>query len=192
MCMTPHPSSLSPRVAPALLHQRGERAGRGASLTENDSSFVGGAVAAFFFALLCFAAEQLAAASDPVSPKLVSLRMAPETATLWGPQSAQRFLVLGKYSDGLERDITSSARFSTASTESIQVDASGRGFSSFGWRDGSESGDQRSLRRIQGRRPGISDRAQAEFRSGHRLNPDLAGLQRQQMPRRGRGQRRVQ
>src|SRR6266705_2681700 len=38
MGMPPHPSSLSPRVAPALLHRRGERAGRGASATANERS----------------------------------------------------------------------------------------------------------------------------------------------------------
>ena len=75
------------------------------------------AIAATVFALECLAAE---------GPKLLSIRLAPEQVTLWGPQSAQHFLVLGKYSDGLERDITASARFALESTELFRVDSSGR------------------------------------------------------------------
>src|SRR5690349_14741887 len=56
--------------------------------------------------------------------KLVSLRTAPEQATLYGPQSTQHVLVLGKYSDGLERDVTALATWSTGSA--VKVDSLGR------------------------------------------------------------------
>ncbi len=50
---------------------------------------------------------------DPEA-ELLSLRLVPEKITLWGHDASQRFLVLGRYSDGLERDITGKGRFSIA------------------------------------------------------------------------------
>ena len=44
------------------------------------------------------------------SGKLLSLRILPEEPTLWGASAAQRFVLLGLYADGLERDVTSEAR----------------------------------------------------------------------------------
>jgi hypothetical protein len=76
-----------------------------------------GALAAAVLAFKCLAAD---------NPKLLSLRLAPNEVTLWGPQSAQRFLVLGKYSDGLERDVTASARFTPASADLLHIDSTGR------------------------------------------------------------------
>src|SRR5688500_4342359 len=75
------------------------------------------AIVAAVFALQCVAAE---------NAKLLSLRLTPGEATLWGPQSAQQFLVLGKYSDGLERDVSASAQFRSDSSELVSVDSSGR------------------------------------------------------------------
>ena len=45
---------------------------------------------------------------------LVSVRLVPDTVTLWGFQGAQRVVVLGKYSDGLERDVTALSHFVVA------------------------------------------------------------------------------
>lgn len=45
---------------------------------------------------------------------LVSLRLLPDSATLWGARASQQFVLLGKYADGLERDLTSSASFSVS------------------------------------------------------------------------------
>lgn len=58
--------------------------------------------------------------------QLISLRLAPEKATLRGPHSVQRFIVLGKYSDGLERDVTSVARLTSGSASLLKVDSSGQ------------------------------------------------------------------
>lgn len=57
---------------------------------------------------------------------LLSLRLFPENATLWGARSGQRFLALGKYGDGLERDVTKSTRFSIVDPGVAEVAATGR------------------------------------------------------------------
>jgi len=51
--------------------------------------------------------EAATAAARNVS--LLSVRLIPEAVTLWGSGSVQRFVVLGRYSDGLERDVTASS-----------------------------------------------------------------------------------
>ena len=62
----------------------------------------------------------------PSHPTLLSLRLLPENPALWGVEASQRFLVLGKYSDGLERDLTTRSRFSIASPAIAKVDEEGR------------------------------------------------------------------
>ena len=57
---------------------------------------------------------------------LLSVRLVPQDATLWGAKASQHFLVLGKFADGLERDVTSQCRFSVSHPQLAQVDASGR------------------------------------------------------------------
>ena len=52
------------------------------------------------------------------SAKLLSLRLLPEDPTLWGASASQRFVLLGLYADGIERDVTSQAR-STISDDGI-------------------------------------------------------------------------
>jgi hypothetical protein len=44
--------------------------------------------------------------------ELLSLRFVPEEITIWGAEGSNRFLVLGKFADGLERDVTSECRIS--------------------------------------------------------------------------------
>ena len=51
------------------------------------------------------------------TPKLISIEIFPETATLRGLNTSQRFVVLGTFSDGLERDVTSVCRFEVANPE---------------------------------------------------------------------------
>ena len=58
--------------------------------------------------------------------KLRSLRLVPQDRTLWGAKASQRFLVIGKYSDGLERDVTAESRFSLSDSKVAKVDAEGR------------------------------------------------------------------
>ena len=42
----------------------------------------------------------------------LSVRIVPERVTLSGARAAQRFVVLGAFADGLERDVISQTRFS--------------------------------------------------------------------------------
>ena len=56
----------------------------------------------------------------------ISIRMVPERSALWGAQASQHFIVLGKYADGLERDITSSTHFSLSNAQTGEIDASGK------------------------------------------------------------------
>ena len=56
----------------------------------------------------------------------LSVRVEPRDVTLWGPRATQRFLVLGKFADGLERDLTSRSRFSVSESEVARVEATGR------------------------------------------------------------------
>ena len=56
----------------------------------------------------------------------LSVRVEPRDVTLWGPRATQRFLVLGKFADGLERDLTSGSRFSVSESEVARVEATGR------------------------------------------------------------------
>ena len=64
-------------------------------------------------------------ASDPAA-ELQSLRVVPQEITLWGKDASQRFLVLGGYSDGLERDVTGKSQLSVADTGLAAVDQQGR------------------------------------------------------------------
>ena len=50
-------------------------------------------------------------------PELISIRLAPQEITLWGPKASQRFLVLAHYTDGLERDVTPQSRLSLSNQE---------------------------------------------------------------------------
>ena len=59
-------------------------------------------------------------------PKLRSLQLLPQDRTLWGAKASQHFLVIGKYSDGLERDVTAESRFSLSDPKVAKVDAGGR------------------------------------------------------------------
>ena len=59
-------------------------------------------------------------------PHLLSVRLVPQDATLWGPEASQHFLVLGRFADGLERDVTLQSRFSVSHPQLAQVDASGQ------------------------------------------------------------------
>lgn len=59
-------------------------------------------------------------------PRLVSLRLIPETVKLWGATASQRFVVMGQYADGLERDVTSVAHMSISDNRKGKVDRSGK------------------------------------------------------------------
>ena len=59
-------------------------------------------------------------------PQLLSLRLVPEEVKLWGRKASQRFLVMGKHADGLERDVTRQSRFSISDPKIAKVDEQGR------------------------------------------------------------------
>ena len=60
------------------------------------------------------------------APELLSVRLVPEGVSLWGARAVQRFLVMGKYADGLERDVTRQSRFSISDDQIARVDEGGR------------------------------------------------------------------
>ena len=59
-------------------------------------------------------------------PKLLSVRLAPQDMTLWGAEASQRFLVVGKYADRLERDLTTQSQFSISPGNLARIEPSGR------------------------------------------------------------------
>jgi hypothetical protein len=56
----------------------------------------------------------------------VSVRVVPEQALLQGARAAQRFVVLGTFADGLERDLTDRSHFSLSDTQLAILDQAGR------------------------------------------------------------------
>lgn len=56
-----------------------------------------------------------------VAAKLLSVRLEPQDAILWGANSGQRFVVMGKYSDGLERDVTALSKLSVTPERVAQI-----------------------------------------------------------------------
>ena len=60
------------------------------------------------------------------SPALLSLRIVPEEIHLSGLNPSQQVLVLGRYSDGLERDLTGSAPLVLGSAEMAAIEDQGR------------------------------------------------------------------
>ena len=56
----------------------------------------------------------------------LSLRLIPSSVTLPTKAASQRFLVLGEYSDGLERDVTAECVFSVSDPAKGEIDDSGR------------------------------------------------------------------
>jgi hypothetical protein len=70
-----------------------------------------------------------ASASSPApqpAPAVVSLRLLPQQATLWGARAAQRFVVLGMGADGLERDVTGRSHFSISQPQLASIEERGR------------------------------------------------------------------
>lgn len=56
-------------------------------------------------------ASEVGGAALGTSPQLLSLSLVPSELQLQGADASQQFLVMGKFSDGLERDLTSQAEF---------------------------------------------------------------------------------
>src|SRR5262249_12477230 len=58
--------------------------------------------------------------------RLLSLRLVPEILSLSGASASQRILALGKFSDGIERDVTSKSHFSLSSPAIAKVEQNER------------------------------------------------------------------
>ena len=82
----------------------------------------------FGFALFSWAQQPEKEGSPrQIAAKLQSVRLLPqEEATLWGVGAKQRFVVLGRYDDGLERDLTRRSRFSISDSGVAEVNGEGR------------------------------------------------------------------
>jgi hypothetical protein len=59
-------------------------------------------------------------------PELVAVRLVPEAALLVGKGASQQFVVMGKFSNGRERDITGEARFSLSNPSVGAIQGEGR------------------------------------------------------------------
>lgn len=57
------------------------------------------------------------------SAELVSIELLPSSRTLSGADATQRLLVVGRYTDGRERDVTSSAHWSVSDPQILALDA---------------------------------------------------------------------
>ena len=55
--------------------------------------------------------------------ELVSIELLPSSRTLSGADATQRLLVVGRYTDGRERDVTSSAHWSVSDPQILELDA---------------------------------------------------------------------
>ena len=64
--------------------------------------------------------------AEDLEAGFLSLRLVPEEISLWGHDASQQVLVLGKYSDGLERDLTGRSRFSIADPDLAVVNQQAR------------------------------------------------------------------
>lgn len=65
-------------------------------------------------------------ASSQTTTEILSLRIAPENTILWGTKASQQFLAFGRYSDGLERDVTSEVQFSISQPQVAEIETGGK------------------------------------------------------------------
>lgn len=65
-------------------------------------------------------------AQQAPSPKTLSIRIVPENSTLSGAKATQRVLVLAKFSDGLERDVTVDSQLSVGDIRFAKLDGPGK------------------------------------------------------------------
>ena len=84
------------------------------------------ALAASCFPAAFVQAAEVEATARGASPQLSSLRLAPSEVRLQGADASQQFLVMGTFSDGLERDLTAQAEFSGSKAGLIRFAAHSR------------------------------------------------------------------
>ncbi len=72
------------------------------------------------------AAGSIALGAEPSEPELLSVRIVPEAVELEGAGATRQLLVMGSYSDRLERDVTSLIRWEFSNAGVAKVSADGR------------------------------------------------------------------
>ena len=60
------------------------------------------------------------------SQTVVSLRLVPNNPQIWGAEASQQFLLLARFTDGLERDVTEQSHFDLSDPQVAEVDGSGK------------------------------------------------------------------
>ena len=70
------------------------------------------------------AKENLANGRD--ASKTISIQLAPSEVDLWGRNASQRFLVIGRFADGMERDLTARSSFTISNPKLAEVSPHGR------------------------------------------------------------------
>ena len=82
-------------------------------------------ISLWFLAIFASSAMKIMAnpevSSTSRAPIAISLRLIPKQANLWGHKSSQKFAVLCRYSDGVERDVTLSSVFSISNSSIANV-----------------------------------------------------------------------
>src|SRR5262245_2159402 len=76
--------------------------------------------------VLVYGLGPTSAGEKPVASQPVSVRILPKEVSLWGARASQRFLVLGMFADGLERDVTSQSRLSISNPRLASLDQTSR------------------------------------------------------------------
>lgn len=97
----------------------------------NRSGLPGAKSACGVLLALVLAAPLLAVEKPPDAgkePQLVSLRLIPDASSLVGKGASQQFLVMGRFSNGRERDVTGEARFSLSNPSVGAIQGVGRVF----------------------------------------------------------------
>src|SRR5262245_51967777 len=75
---------------------------------------------------MCGLLHTLAGSAGAADDSPLAVRIVPPRVTLQGARAAQRFVVLGAFADGLERDVTSLSRFSISNPQIATLDPIGR------------------------------------------------------------------
>src|SRR5262249_53282568 len=122
----------------------------------------------------------------------LSVRIVPERVTLSGARAAQRFVVLGAFADGLERDVTSQIRFSLSDPKLASLDKAGRIVARA---DGefdlkAEVGKQAATARV--RIEGAKDTPPFRFAPDNGRIPTQRGCNATHFPGNGKGQKGLQ
>lgn len=72
-------------------------------------------------------AEESGAVTPPAaSQPVVSLRLLPDDPRIWGAEASQQFLLLARFADGLERDVTGQGRYNLSDPQVAEVDGDGK------------------------------------------------------------------